>query len=116
MNDLFFLLTFLILATAFAIASVIAGFVVGYKSDEVDNTPYECGMKLFGSAKIQFDVKFLNFAVLFLIFDVEAVFLFPLAVTLNEMPFYVLGESVIFILIFLFALIYSIKKNILRWQ
>ena len=116
MNDLFFLLTFLILATAFAVASVIAGFVVGYKSDEVDNTPYECGMKLFGSAKIQFDVKFLNFAVLFLIFDVEAVFLFPLAVTLNEMPFYVLGESVVFILIFLFALIYSIKKNILRWQ
>lgn len=116
MNDLFFLLSFLILATAFAVASVIAGFVVGYKSDEVDNTPYECGMKLFGSAKIQFDVKFLNFAVLFLIFDVEAVFLFPLAVTLNEMPFYVLGESVVFILIFLFALIYSIKKNILRWQ
>lgn len=116
MNDLFFLLTFLILATTFAVASVIAGFVVGYKSDEVDNTPYECGMKLFGSAKIQFDVKFLNFAVLFLIFDVEAVFLFPLAVTLNEMPFYVLGESVVFILIFLFALIYSIKKNILRWQ
>ena len=73
-------------------------------------------MKLFGSTKIQFDVKFLNFAVLFLIFDVEAVFLFPLAVTLNEMPFYVLGESVVFILIFLFALIYSIKKNILRWQ
>ena len=115
MNDLFFLLTFLILSTAVAIASVVAGFVVGYKSDGVDNSSYECGMNLFSSAKIQFDVKFLNFAVLFLIFDVETIFLFPFAVAINEMGFYVLVETILFVLICLFSLIYSIKKNILRW-
>ncbi len=116
MNDLFFLLTFLILSVAFAVASVIAGFVCGYKSEDVDNSPYECGMKLFGNAKIRFDVKFLNFAVLFLIFDVESVFLFPFALSIGEMNAYVLIEGIIFVLILLFALIYSIKKNILRWQ
>ncbi len=116
MNDLFFLLTFLILSTLFAIASVVAGFVVGYKSEDVDNSAYECGMKLFRNAKFQFDVKFLNFAVLFLIFDVEAVFLFPFAVSVSEMELYVLIEGILFTLILLFALFYSIKKNILRWQ
>lgn len=116
MNDLFFLLTFLILSVAFATASVIAGFVCGYKSEDVDNSPYECGMKLFGNAKIRFDVKFLNFAILFLIFDVETIFLFPFALSIGEMSVYVLIEGIIFVLILLFALVYSIKKNILRWQ
>ena len=116
MNDLFFLLTFLILAVIFAAASIAAGFVAGYKSEDVDNSPYECGMKLFGNANIQFDVKFLNFAFLFLIFDVETIFLFPFAVCLSEMGLYVLIEGILFTLILLFALIYSVKKNILRWQ
>jgi NADH-quinone oxidoreductase subunit A len=115
MNDLFFLLTFLLLASVFAVASIVAGFVVGYKSEDVDNSVYECGMKLFGNAKIQFDVKFLNFAILFLIFDVEVFFLFPLAVNLGEVDLYVFLEGIIFTLIFLFTLFYSIKKNILRW-
>lgn len=107
---------FLFLSTAFAVASVIAGFVVGYRADEVDDMPYECGMKLFGSAKVQFDVKFLNFAVLFLIFDVETIFLFPFAVALGDFEFYVLFEVIVFILLFLYSLLFAIKKNILRWQ
>lgn len=107
---------FLILSTAFAVASVIAGFVVGYKSDEVDDLPYECGMKLFGTAKIQFDVKFLNFAVMFLIFDVETIFLFPFAVALGEFELYVLFEIIVFVLLFLYSLFFAFKKNILRWQ
>ena len=94
-----------------------AGYLCQYKKNNYEKKlPYECGVNLFSDARAKFDMRYLNYAYLFLIFDVEAVFLFPLAVTLNEMPFYVLGESVVFILIFLFALIYSIKKNILRWQ
>ena len=116
MNELFFLLMFLILSTAFAVASVVAGFVFGYKSDETEISAYECGMNTFGNAKIQFDIKFLNFAILFLIFDVEVIFLFPFAVAMNELDVFVLLEIILFVLIFLFTLIYAIKKNILRWQ
>lgn len=116
MNKLYFLLVFLILATAFAVASVVAGFVFGYKSDETDNSSYECGMKTFGSAKIQFNVKFLNFAVMFLIFDVETVFLFPFAVAVGEFELYVLIEIILFVFIFLYTLFFAIKKKILRWQ
>ncbi|MBR2525625.1 NADH-quinone oxidoreductase subunit A [bacterium] len=116
MNELFFLLMFLILATAFAVASVVAGFVCGYKSDEVDDSTYECGMKIFGSGRIQFDVKFLNFAFIFLIFDVETIFLFPFAVSMGEFDLYVLFEVILFVIVFLYSLIFAIKKKILRWQ
>ena len=116
MNNLFFLLMFLILATAFAVLSIVSAFVVGYHSKDIDNSSYECGMKTFGNAKIQFDVKFLNFAILFLIFDVEAIFLFPFAVSFGEFELYILIEIILFVLILLFTLFYAIKKNILRWQ
>ena len=116
MSDLFFLLMFLILATAFAVASVIAGFVCGYKSDEVEDSTYECGMKIFGSGRVQFDVKFLNFAFMFLIFDVETIFLFPFAVAMGEFDKYILFEVLLFVIIFLYSLFFAIKKNILRWQ
>lgn len=106
---------FIFMATAFAVASVIAGFVFGYKSDNTDNSSYECGMKTFGSAKIQFNVKFLNIAIIFLIFDVESIFLFPFAVTNSECDLYIISEIIFFVLIFLYALFFAIKKNILRW-
>lgn len=70
-------------------------------------------MKLFSDAKLQFDVKYFNFAILFLLFDVETIFLFPFAVTLNKLDGFVLIEIFIFVLILLFALFYAIKKNLL---
>lgn len=116
MNELYFLLTFIILSFIFAAASVVAGFITGYKSEETEENAYECGMKTFGNAKIQFNVKFLNFAVMFLIFDVETLFLFPYAVAINEFDLYVLLEIITFVLIFLFGLYFAVKKNILRWK
>ena len=104
------------MATVFAVASVVAGFICGYKSDEVDDSTYECGMKIFGSARVQFDVKFLNFAFMFLIFDVETVFLFPFAVAMGEFNKYILLEVILFIIIFLYSLVFAIRKKILRWQ
>lgn len=95
-------------------ASLVAGYVCSYKNDTVEKSKiYECGMKLFSDAKLQFDVKYFNFAILFLIFDVETIFLFPFAVTLNKVDGFVLIEIFIFVLILLFALFYAIKKNLL---
>lgn len=116
MSELFFLLTFIVLVTAFAIASMVASFVISYRSDNVERTPYECGMKLFGGAKIQFNVKFLNFAIMFLIFDVEAILLFPFAINFLSLRLYVLIEVFIFLALMLFTLYYAFVKNILRWQ
>lgn len=117
MKELVFLLVFIALSTAFALAALIASFICSPKaeSDEKSST-YECGMQLFSDARIQFDVKFFNFAIMFLIFDVEAIFLFPFAVNYTQLQLFAVVEAFIFIALLLFALIYAIKKEILRWQ
>ena len=86
MQELFFLIIFFILSTLFAILSLITSYICSYKNSyEEKSTVYECGMSPFGNAKIKFDMKYLNFAILFLIFDVASVFLFPFAVSFNNL-------------------------------
>lgn len=117
MKELVFLLVFIALSTAFAFAALIASFICSPKAENDEkSTTYECGMKLFSDARIQFDVKFFNFAIMFLIFDVEAIFLFPFAVNYTQLKLFAVVEAFIFIALLLFALIYAIKKEILRWQ
>lgn len=114
MAELVYLIIFSILSLIFAILSLVAGYICSYKNDTVEKSKiYECGMKLFSDAKLQFDVKYFNFAILFLLFDVETIFLFPFAVSLNRLGGFVLVEIFIFVIILLFALFYAIKKNLL---
>lgn len=116
MNDLFFLLAFIFLGTAFVIAGILTPFICAYNSDNVDKSTYECGVKLFGDVTLQYDVKFINFAVMFLIFDASLIFLFPFALVLTECSLSVLLIMIFFLLILLFVLIFAIYKRILRWQ
>lgn len=114
MAELVYLIIFFILSLIFAILSLVAGYICSYKNDTVEKSKiYECGMKLFSDAKLQFDVKYFNFAILFLLFDVETIFLFPFAVSLNKLDGFILVEIFIFVIILLFALFYAIKKNLL---
>lgn len=108
---------FIILSTAFALAALVASFICAPKaeSDEKSAT-YECGMKLFSDARVQFDIKFFSYAVMFLIFDVETIFLFPFAVSFTQLKLFAVVEVFIFIALLLIALYYAIKKEILRWQ
>lgn len=79
-------------------------------------TPYESGMKPFGDARIQFDVKFYLYALLFIIFDIETVFLFPWAIAFDRLGLFALVEMVIFIALLFLGLVYAWKKDALRWQ
>lgn len=117
MKELVFLLVFIVLSVMFALAALIASYICSPKagSDEKNST-YECGMKLFSDARIQFDVKFFNYAILFLIFDVETIFLFPFAISFERLQLFAIVEVFIFIALLLFALIYAIKNKVLRWQ
>jgi NADH:ubiquinone oxidoreductase subunit 3 (subunit A) len=77
---------------------------------------YECGMLTIGRARTQVHFRYYLFAILFLIFDIEAVFLFPWAVTfvqIGEQAFY---EMLVFIGILAFGLLYACKKSVLRWR
>lgn len=77
---------------------------------------YESGMTPFGDAKVQFDVKFYMYALLFIVFDIETIFLFPWAVALDQLMLFGLIEMFIFIAILLLGLVYAWKKDALRWQ
>lgn len=79
------------------------------------NVNYECAEEPVGSGWIQFNARFYIFALIFVIFDVEAVFMFPWAVAFNQLGLYALVEMVIFILILLFGLYYAWKKGALKW-
>jgi len=76
---------------------------------------YESGMEPVGTARERFSVKFYMVAVLFIIFDVEVVFLYPWAVAYGKLGLFALGEMLIFIGILVIGLLYALKKQALRW-
>ena len=116
LRELVCLAIFVILSTLLAIAMIVAGFLCQYRKDTtVKKSTYECGIIPFSDARIKFDIRYFNYAILFLIFDIETVFLYPFAVTLNSLGIFAIIEAFIFVLILLFGLIFAIKKKMLRW-
>ena len=78
--------------------------------------PYECGVEPVGSARNRFHVKFYLVAVLFILFDIEAVFLYPWAVAFRRLGLYGLVEMLLFIGILLIGYVYVLKKRALEWE
>ncbi len=97
--------------------ALIGNLVLAPKDPNRDKAvTYECGMLTIGRARTQVHFRYYLFAILFLIFDIEAVFLFPWAVTfvqIGEQAFY---EMLVFIGILGFGLLYAWKKGVLRWR
>ncbi len=79
-------------------------------------TSYECGMLPFGRVRTQVHFRYYLFAILFLIFDVEAVFLFPWAVSLVGLGETAFWEMVLFIALLGGGLVYAWKKGVLQWR
>ena len=116
MKELVCLVVFVILSFLLALLMVVAGFICQYKKESsAKNTTYECGIVPFGNAKVKFDIRYFNYAVLFLIFDIETIFLYPFATSVNELGLFAIIEAFLFVGILLFGLIFAIKKKMLRW-
>lgn len=79
------------------------------------NVNYECAEEPVGDSWFKFNNRFYIFALIFVVFDVEAVFLFPWAVAFGQLGLYALVEMIIFILILMFGLYYAWKKGALKW-
>ncbi len=91
------------------------------KPTKVKSETYECGIDPVGGGWSQTHIRYYIFALLFLIFDVEAVFIFPWAIRIEEFAQAGLGgfifvEMVIFIVILLLGLVYAVRKGVLRWE
>jgi NAD(P)H-quinone oxidoreductase subunit 3 len=79
-------------------------------------TTYESGMEPVGGAWIQFNIRYYMFALVFVIFDVETVFLYPWAVAFNQLGLLAFIEALIFIAILVVALVYAWRKGALEWS
>jgi NADH-quinone oxidoreductase subunit A len=108
---------FFIVAVGFALFVVIASSFLGKRKVTPQKMiPYECGMDPIGQARGPFSVKFIIVAMLFIIFDLEAVFLFPWAVIFRDLRIFGLVEMAVFVAVLLVGFIYVWKKGALEWE
>jgi len=77
---------------------------------------YECGMETVGDTWVQFRVQYYVLALVFVVFDIEAILLFPIAVAFNALSWFAVLNVIIFILILLAALVYAWRKGALEWE
>src|SRR5580692_6166356 len=104
------------LAGGFAVAVVTLSTIIGYRRPtRAKLSPYECGMAPVGDARGRFSVKFYLVAMLFILFDVEAVFLYPWAVILKDLKMYGFWEMLVYVGIVLVGFVYIWKKGALDW-
>lgn len=105
------------IATLFAVGTVIASTLIGKrKPSEAKLSPYECGMEPIGSARDRFPIKFYVIAMVFIIFDIELVFLYPWAVVFKSLKMFGFIEMGVFILILGFCYIYIWKRGGFEWE
>lgn len=111
------LLFHMVIAAALAGGMVVLSYFVGYRRPtRAKMSPYECGMTPVGDARGRFSVKFYLVAMLFILFDVEAVFLYPWAVILRQLKMFGFYEMMVYIGIVLVGLFYVWKKGVLDWN
>lgn len=104
-------------AVAFSTAGILLSKVVLKASkNPVKGEAYECGVPTRGQSWVQFNVGYYLFALIFLIFDVELIFLYPWAVSVQRLGMFAFAEAVIFLFILFLGFLYAHKKGALRWM
>jgi len=103
-------------AVLVAVSVGLAALLRPRKPSAVKSRPYECGIDPVGGGWSQSHVRYYIFALLFLVFDVEAVFIFPWALRLESLGMFALIEMMIFIVILLGGLLYAVRKGVLKWE
>ena len=120
-----YVLVFLIAGIFFILGAFVTNWLLGpngvlglqykYHPEPLVDT-YECGMETYGTSWLRFNVSFYLYALLFVIFDIETVFLYPWAVSFRQLGLFGFIEMIIFIAILLIGLAYAWKKEALRWE
>jgi NADH-quinone oxidoreductase subunit A len=110
-------LIMMVVAAAFGLITILAGALVRLRRPYFDKMiPYESGVTPFGEPGIRFRISFYIVAMLFVIFDVEAVFLYPWAIVYTKIGLYALIEMLLFIVILLVGFAYAWKKGAFIWD
>lgn len=121
LRDFGYIALLLIVAILFPLGAIVASFLLGLfrvrpqRPNPVKAATYECGMETIGEAWVQFNFRYYFYALVFLIFDVETVFLYPWAVRFQKLGLFGFLEMLIFILILVVGYVYAWRKKALEW-
>ena len=116
MSQWIYVALFLIVGLIIPVGAITAAWILGPKKpNPIKMATYECGIETVGESWVQFKAQYYIFALVFLVFDVETVFLFPWAVRVGELGLFAVIEGIIFILILIAGLVYTWRKGMLEW-
>lgn len=111
------ILIFIILALGFGVVTLLLSYLVQPKYPEPEKlSVYECGSEPFSDSRMPFPVRYYVIAMLFVIFDIEVIFLYPWAVAFGQLGMIGLIEMLIFIGLFVVAYVYAWRKGALEWD
>jgi len=110
-------LVFLALGVGVGLAfSFLNGVLGPRRPTKVKREPYECGLPSEVTRTFRFGISFYLIAMLFILFDIEVVFLYPVAVRLDAFGVFALGETIVFVVLLLVALVYVWRRGALEWK
>lgn len=107
----------MLIAGLLPLAPIVLTWILGpHHANAAKNSTYECGIETVGETWVQFKVQYYVFALGFVVFDAETVFLFPFAAAFDRVDVWAVGEAIIFILILAGGLVYAWRKGALEWS
>ena len=116
-SDYLPILVQLILALGFIVLTMIVTHSVGPKRNSVlKDAPFECGVEAKGDARTPISIKYFLVAILFVLFDVEVIFMYPWAVNFKKLGMFGFLEMILFMGLLLAGFYYIIKKGVLEWE
>ena len=95
---------------------VLSRFLAPHRPNPVKLEPYESGMETIGPTHVQFPIRYYLYALIFVIFDVEVIYLFPWALVYDKLPVVAAAEMAVFIILLLVGLAYAWRKRAFEWQ
>ena len=108
---------FLLLGGAVGVAFTFLNNVLGpHRPSRVKQDPYECGLPSEVTESFRFGISFYLIAMLFILFDIEVVFLYPVAVRLNAFGAFALGEVIVFVVLLFVAFVFVWRRGALEWK
>ena len=111
------IIIFVIISLLLSIGFIVINYIASPKNPDPEKlSTYECGFEAFSDSRLQFDVRFYLVAILFIIFDLEIAFLFPLAISLGNIGLLGFYSMIIFLFTLTIGFIYEWKKGALDWE
>lgn len=116
-SDFLPILVLIIAAIGFIVTTMIVTHSIGPKrNSELKDAPFECGIDSEGDARAPISIKYFLTAILFVLFDVEVIFMYPWAVNFKKLGWFGFAEMVVFLTLLMAGFYYIIRKGVLNWE